>query len=130
SSPKAHEDRDERQNWRSRWLHQTENRKADRALKPGRLSRFGMLGAPSSWRLDTPQTCPFSRTASALVKRELSSRSLDRLMIKIQTVRYCWRLQFQPCKLFKFGWAKCISSLFGELANSIRFALSRSAVSI
>ena len=45
-------------------------------------------------------------------------------MIKIRTVRYCWRHQFQLRKLFKFSWAKCISSLFGEFANSIRFAES------
>ena len=37
---------------------------------------------------------------------------------------YCWRIQFQPRKLFKFGRIKRISSLFGEFANSITVAES------
>jgi hypothetical protein len=43
--------------------------------------------------------------------------------VSLRRVGYCWRIQFQPRKLFKFGRIKRISSLFGEFANSIASAL-------
>ena len=49
---------------------------------------------------------------------------LDRLMIKIKTARYCWQIQSQPRRLFKFDRIKRISSLFGGFANSIPLAES------
>src|SRR5262245_9141874 len=60
-----------------------------------------------------------ARPADAF-NRELSASHLDFYYKYVKTARYCWRIQSQLRKLFKPSWAKCISSLSGEFANSIQ----------
>ena len=51
-------------------------------------------------------------------------RPVYMLFVSFLESGYCWRIQSQPHKLFKFGRIKRISSLFGEFANSIPLAES------
>jgi len=44
--------------------------------------------------------------------------------MRLRQAGYCWRIQSQPRKFFKFCRIKRISSLFGEFANSITVAES------
>jgi hypothetical protein len=46
------------------------------------------------------------------------------MFVSFRRAGYCWRIQSQPRKFFKFGRIKRISSLSGEFANSIRLAES------
>ncbi len=56
---------------------------------------------------------------SALSSAEPRLEAPERYFVSLRRAGYCWRIQSQPRKLFKFGRMKRISSLFGGLANSI-----------
>src|SRR5215510_4800932 len=53
-------------------------------------------------------------------RREICNGPVKRgTSVSLRRTGYCWRIQSQPRKPFKFGRIIRISSLFGEFANSI-----------